>query len=145
MNSKLAGTTMSKISVEGVVALKRAGLVYSFRLQENPSRFGLDVSNSILFSSSGESKPVWSRRFEQYTVLVFRRITRLLMVVVVEVMYAGCTFGREEDQSSSYTVIKCNVSFLALFLLYHEFLLLLIQTIDRIEYGLCACACVHVA
>ena len=27
MNSKLTGTTMSKISCEGVVALKRAGLV----------------------------------------------------------------------------------------------------------------------
>ena len=27
MNSKLAGTTMSKISFEGVVALKRASLV----------------------------------------------------------------------------------------------------------------------
>ena len=41
MNSKLVGTTMSKISFEGVVALKRAGLVstfrtvYSARLQEN--------------------------------------------------------------------------------------------------------------
>ena len=40
MNSKLAGTTMSKISFEGVVALKRAGLVsmfptvYSASLQE---------------------------------------------------------------------------------------------------------------
>ena len=40
MNSKLAGTTMNKISLEGVVALKRAGLVltsptvYSARLQE---------------------------------------------------------------------------------------------------------------
>ena len=41
MNSKLAGITMSKFSFEGVVALKRAGLVstfptvYSARLQEN--------------------------------------------------------------------------------------------------------------
>ena len=41
MNSELAGTTMGKISFEGVVALKRAGLVstfqtvYSARLQEN--------------------------------------------------------------------------------------------------------------
>ena len=40
MNSKIAGTTISKISFEGVVALKRAGLVstfrtvYSARLQE---------------------------------------------------------------------------------------------------------------
>ena len=40
MNSKLAGTTMGKNSFEGVVALKRAGLVstfqtvYSARLQE---------------------------------------------------------------------------------------------------------------
>ena len=39
-NSKLAGTTMGKISFEGVVALNRAGLVstfqtvYSARLQE---------------------------------------------------------------------------------------------------------------
>ena len=32
MNSKLAGTTMGKISFEGVVALKRAGLVLTFRL-----------------------------------------------------------------------------------------------------------------
>ena len=31
MNSKLVGTTMSKISFEGVVALKRAGLVSTFR------------------------------------------------------------------------------------------------------------------
>ena len=30
MNSKLAGTTMGKISFEGVVALKRAVLVYTF-------------------------------------------------------------------------------------------------------------------
>ena len=42
MNSKLAGTTMSKISFEGVVALKRA----SFGSKK--SQFGLDVSNSIL-------------------------------------------------------------------------------------------------
>ena len=41
MNSKLAGTTMGKPSFEGEVALKRAGLVttfravYSARLQEN--------------------------------------------------------------------------------------------------------------
>ena len=41
INSKLAGTTMGKNSFEGVVALKRAGLVstfrtvYSARLQEN--------------------------------------------------------------------------------------------------------------
>ena len=40
MNSKLAGTTMCKISFEGMLALKRAGLVlpfrtvYSARLQE---------------------------------------------------------------------------------------------------------------
>ena len=40
-NSKLAGTTMGKNSFEGVVALKRAGLVSTFRtvysadLQEN--------------------------------------------------------------------------------------------------------------
>ena len=31
MNSKLAGTTMSKISLEGVVALKKAGLVLTFQ------------------------------------------------------------------------------------------------------------------
>ena len=31
MNSKLTGTTMSKISCEGVVALKRAGLVSTFQ------------------------------------------------------------------------------------------------------------------
>ena len=31
MNSKLAGTTMSKNSFEGVVALERAGLVSTFR------------------------------------------------------------------------------------------------------------------
>ena len=44
MNSRLAGTTMSKISLEGVLALKRAGLVstfrtvYSARLQEKIRR-----------------------------------------------------------------------------------------------------------
>ena len=31
MNSRFAGTTMGKISFEGVVALKRAGLVLTFR------------------------------------------------------------------------------------------------------------------
>ena len=31
MNSKLAGTTMGKKSFEGVVALRRAGLVSTFR------------------------------------------------------------------------------------------------------------------
>ena len=37
MNSKLAGTTMSKISSEGVVALKKVGVrtVHSVRLREN--------------------------------------------------------------------------------------------------------------
>ena len=34
MNSKLAGTAMRKISFEGVVALKRAGLVSSRRQAE---------------------------------------------------------------------------------------------------------------
>ena len=45
MNSRLKGTTMCKISFEGVVALERAGLVsafrlvYSSRLQENEDQF----------------------------------------------------------------------------------------------------------
>ena len=56
MNSKLEGTTMSKISFEGVVALKRAGLVsmfqtvYSAHLQEkadNQMFHYLDLNKSL--------------------------------------------------------------------------------------------------
>ena len=49
MNSKLAGTTMSKISFEGVVALKRAGLVLRFE-QYTSARLSPEDEQSTLVS-----------------------------------------------------------------------------------------------
>ena len=55
MNSKLAGTTMSKISLEGVVALKEL---------------------------------VWSRRFKQYTLLVFRCTRKFTIHIYIYLLFS---------------------------------------------------------
>ena len=51
MNSRLAGTTMSKISFEGVVALKRAGLISTFQTV-NSARLHIYMVRSISFPGS---------------------------------------------------------------------------------------------
>ena len=68
MSSKLAGTTMSKISFEGVLALKRAGLVLAFQTVCPARLHSPEDEQSILFETSRPKRlfsepPLLQKRF----------------------------------------------------------------------------------
>ena len=77
MNSRLAGTTMCKISFEGVVALKRAGVVstswkvYSARLQEKSMLFVERRNQTSSFQSHHSFKRVFTHGCtRKFTILI---------------------------------------------------------------------------
>ena len=89
MKSKLAGTTMSKVSFEGVVALKRAGLVLKgrvFRRNEDEQSLLYKVSRpNRLFSEA----PLLQKRLVVPASLLF------IFVFIVTLMYCKVIFRKK--------------------------------------------------